>query len=81
MPRALTALGWLKEHGFKPRSGGAAPNANGTPAGDVPTCPNHGSAMKPSKHGKGWYCKVKLSDSGQIETLMDAAGYAAHAGS
>ncbi len=26
-------------------------------------------------HGKGWYCKMELSDPSEIETLMDAAGY------
>lgn len=25
--------------------------------------------------GQGWFCKIKLSDAGQLEGLMDAAAY------
>ena len=25
--------------------------------------------------GKGWFCKIKLSDAGELEGLMDAAAY------
>jgi glycine cleavage system H protein len=28
-------------------------------------------------HGNGWMIKVRLSDPGQVEDLLDAAGYAA----
>ena len=27
-------------------------------------------------HGAGWYCRMKLSDSAELDDLMDAAGYA-----
>ena len=30
-------------------------------------------------HGEGWYCKIQITDPAQLEALMDAAGYAAHA--
>ena len=26
-------------------------------------------------HGVGWYCKVRLSDAGELDGLMDAAAY------
>ena len=26
-------------------------------------------------HGEGWYCKMRLSDPGEIDGLLDAAGY------
>jgi glycine cleavage system H protein len=26
-------------------------------------------------HGSGWYCKIELSDPGQVEALMEAAAY------
>ena len=26
-------------------------------------------------HGEGWYCKLKLANRGELETLMDAAAY------
>jgi len=26
-------------------------------------------------HGSGWYCKIELSDPGQLEALMEAAAY------
>jgi glycine cleavage system H protein len=32
-------------------------------------------------HGEGWYCKVKLSLAAEVDELMDAARYEAHAGS
>lgn len=30
-------------------------------------------------HGGGWYCKIELSEPGQLEALMDAAAYEAFA--
>ncbi len=30
-------------------------------------------------HGEGWYCKIQITDAAQLEPLMDAAGYEAHA--
>lgn len=29
-------------------------------------------------YGKGWIVKIKLSDPGELDELMDAAGYAEH---
>ena len=26
-------------------------------------------------HGDGWYCTIKLADTGELEKLMDATGY------
>jgi glycine cleavage system H protein len=26
-------------------------------------------------HGRGWYCKIELSDPGQVEALMDSSTY------
>jgi glycine cleavage system H protein len=26
-------------------------------------------------HGVGWYCKVRLADTGELDELMDAAAY------
>jgi glycine cleavage system H protein len=26
-------------------------------------------------HGEGWYCRIRLADPGEVEGLMDAAGY------
>jgi glycine cleavage system H protein len=31
-------------------------------------------------HGVGWYCKLKLSDTGELDGLMDAAAYQEFAG-
>lgn len=33
-----------------------------------------------SPDGEGWLWKMKLSDAGQLEGLLDEAGYAAHIG-
>ena len=54
----------LVKAGCKPaggRSSGA--NANGASA-NAPTCPTHGSPMKQSQHGGGWFCPVKVADDG-----------------
>ena len=32
-------------------------------------------------HGAGWYCKVTLSDTSELEPLMDAAAYQEHTAS
>jgi hypothetical protein len=37
---------------------GDAPAANGA----APLCPTHKTPMKPSKHGKGFYCPQKVAD-------------------
>lgn len=68
MPRALAALKWLQDNGFAPsRTNGYSrqPAANGTTgpaAGQAPTCPVHGTEMKVSKHGSGFFCPTKVAD-------------------
>ena len=37
-------------------------NGNGQAANGAPTCPVHGTAMKPSTKGSGYFCPRKLDD-------------------
>lgn len=63
MPRALAALAWLEQHGFRPTGKQAHPASNGHgPNGTgAPLCPTHGRPMKPSRHG-GFHCTAKIAD-------------------
>lgn len=40
--------------------------------GDLADAPE---TVNEDPEGKGWFCKLKLSDTGDLEGLMDAAGY------
>ena len=48
--------------------GGEVTEGNGDLA-DAPETVNE------DPEGKGWFCKLKLSDAGELEGLMDAAAY------
>jgi glycine cleavage system H protein len=32
-------------------------------------------ALNRDPYGEGWICEIELSDPGELETLLDAAGY------
>lgn len=49
---------------------GEVVEANGA-LGDAPETVNE------DPEGKGWFCKLKLSDAGELSGLMDAAAYTA----
>ena len=57
------AVAWLTEKGCTPAEGyrttSASSNGNGS---TPPMCPTHGTPMKASKHGGGWYCPTKVAD-------------------
>jgi hypothetical protein len=59
---------WLQKHKWqpatrKPQAAQAAANGSAAPAnGAIPLCPTHNSPMKPSKHGTGYFCPVKVAD-------------------
>jgi glycine cleavage system H protein len=38
------------------------------------------SLVNTDPYGEGWMVKVRLSDPGELDELMDAAGYTAHVG-
>ena len=60
------ALAKLDKMGATPTGQRANTNGNGAsvaPAG-TPICPTHGSPMKDSKHGGGFYCPRKVADTG-----------------
>ena len=38
------------------------------------------SLVNTAAHADGWIFKIRLSDPGQLDSLMDAAAYAAHIG-
>ena len=40
--------------------------------GDLADAPE---TVNEDPEGKGWFCKIKLSDKGELEGLMDAAAY------
>ena len=40
--------------------------------GDLADAPE---TVNEDPEGKGWFCKLKLSDAGELEGLMDAAAY------
>ena len=42
--------------------------------GDLADAPE---TVNEDPEGKGWFCKLKLSDKGELEGLMDAAAYKA----
>jgi len=45
---------------------------------ELPHMPLSSSAMETvneDPEGKGWFCKLTLSDKGELEGLMDAAAY------
>lgn len=42
--------------------------------GDLADAPE---TVNEDPEGKGWFCKIKLSDAGELEGLMDAAAYQA----
>lgn len=44
------------------RNGGNGKDAPGGSGDAAPRCPIHGSPMKPSKKGSGFYCPRKLDD-------------------
>ena len=54
------AIAALEKMGAQPEgyrgNGRSASNPN------APLCPTHGTPMKPSKHGGGWYCTQKIAD-------------------
>jgi hypothetical protein len=67
----LTKVKVMEEHllkdGWTPARNGYARSV--APTGDAPTsegaapvCPMHGTPMKASKHGKGFYCPQKIAD-------------------
>lgn len=67
MARVDGALSWLAEQGFNPTPQRYSTNANasgqqGGNGGEVPLCPTHNKKMLASKHGKGFYCPVKIAD-------------------
>ncbi|MBU2089932.1 MAG: glycine cleavage system protein H, partial [Alphaproteobacteria bacterium] len=41
---------------------------------DLEAAPN---TVNDDPHGKGWFFKMKLSNSGELDSLMDEAGYKA----
>jgi hypothetical protein len=59
LPKTAAAIKWLLEHDCKPSSGYGG---NGKANANAPLCPTHGKPMKPSKHGSGWYCPVKVAE-------------------
>lgn len=54
---------WLRAQGAQPGE-----VANNTPSeaasgnGGAPVCPKHGTPMRQSTKGKGWYCPTKILD-------------------
>ena len=38
-------------------------------------------AVNADPHGEGWYCKMELTDRGELDGLMDAGAYEEHTGS
>jgi glycine cleavage system H protein len=35
----------------------------------------HPDTVNRDAHGKGWYCKLELSEPGEVDALLDAAAY------
>ena len=56
LPKLQGALDWLQKAGAAPTTRGGNGNAG------APLCPTHGTPMKRSQHGSGWYCPQKVAD-------------------
>lgn len=56
-------LNRLESMGATFGNGAGQPPQTVAPAG-APICPTHGTPMKPSKTGGGWYCPKKVADVG-----------------
>ena len=54
LPKLQGALDWLQKAGASPTTRGGNGNA--------PLCPAHGSPMKRSKLGSGWFCPKKIAE-------------------
>jgi hypothetical protein len=57
------ALNKLEGLGATPATGTPPRNAD-SGNGSAPMCPTHGTPMKPSKRGGGWYCTQKVAETG-----------------
>ena len=62
---AAEIMAKMADAGIAPASGNGHCKAQtvSTPAqGEAPLCPAHGTPMKPSQHGAGWYCPSKIAE-------------------
>lgn len=57
------AIVHFEKLGIKPANGQSPRSAN-VASGDAPSCPTHNKPMKPSGQGAGWYCPVKVAETG-----------------
>ena len=67
MKKAVAALEYLQKQG-------ATPVAEPVPAAgtdQVPVCPVHGVAMKPSQHHTGFYCAKKNPDGTYCQEKLE----------
>jgi hypothetical protein len=67
MPKLTQTIHWLTENGFEPSASASTPAgvpaAAAAPSGSqVPTCPVHHCAMRPSKKPGVFFCPTKVSD-------------------
>jgi glycine cleavage system H protein len=44
------------------------------------TLEDHPETLNVDPYGEGWMIRIRLSDRGEIDDLMDAAGYVEHIG-
>jgi hypothetical protein len=67
LPKVQAAISALEQMGAQPEGyrgnghKGNGHNGNGS-AGDAPLCPTHGTPMKRSKRGSGWFCPQVVAD-------------------
>ena len=62
LPKVQAAITALEQMGAQPEGyGGNGHNGNGH-NGNAPLCPTHGTPMKRSKRGSGWYCPEKVAE-------------------
>jgi len=68
LERAKAAEAWLLKKKYAPyvpyqnNRANASDQQTGGNGEEAPLCPTHNKPMKPSKHGKGFYCPVKIAD-------------------
>jgi len=54
--------GLIKAGATPAGANGHAPSNGNSHNGTAPLCPTHGTPMKRSQHGSGWYCSTKIAE-------------------